>query len=58
MYANFVLTFFPDEATIVNGMNSWMPADKISGIEWQRGFLSKKYKSLSFHHFMTTDHYS
>lgn len=58
MYANFVLTFFPDEVTIVNGRNSWMPADKISGIEWQRGFLSNRYKSLSFHHFMTTDHYS
>lgn len=57
MYANFVLTFFPDEATIANGRNSWMPADRISGIEWQRGFLSKRYKSLSFHHFMTTDHY-
>lgn len=58
MYANFVLTFFPDEATIVNGRNSWMPADRISGIEWQRGFLSTRYKSVSFHHFMTTDHYS
>ncbi|MCE2716659.1 MAG: DUF6492 family protein [Pseudomonadota bacterium] len=58
MYANFVLTFFPDEATIVNGRNSWMPADRISGIEWQRGFLSSRYKSVSFHHFMTTDHYS
>lgn len=58
MYANFVLTFFPNEATIVNGKNSWMPADRISGIEWQRGFLSSRYKSLSFHHVMTTDHYS
>ena len=57
MYANFVLTFFPNEATIVHGRNSWMPADRIDGITWQRGFLSKRYKSLSFHHFMKTDHY-
>lgn len=56
MYANFVLTFFPNEAMIVHGKNSWMPADKAAGIEWQRGFLSRRYKSLSFHHFITTNH--
>lgn len=57
MYANFVLTFFPNEAKIVHGKNSWMPSDRIDGIQWQRGFLSHKYKSLSFHHVMTTEHY-
>jgi hypothetical protein len=58
MYANFVLTFFPNEATIVHGKNSQMPADRISGIEWQRGFLSKGYKSLSFNHSITTNRHS
>ena len=58
MYANFVLTFFPNEATIVHGKNSQMPADRISGIEWQRGFLSKRYKSLSFNHSITTNRHS
>ncbi len=58
MYANFVLTFFPNEATIVHGKNSQMPADRISGIEWQRGFLSKEYKSLSFNHSITTNRHS
>lgn len=58
MYANFILAFFPNEAVIVHGKNSQMPADRISGIEWQRGFLSKGYKSLSFHHSMTTENYS
>lgn len=48
IYANFVLAFFPEEAAIVHGRNSQMPADRISGIQWQRGFLSRKYKSLSF----------
>lgn len=57
MYANFVLAFFPNETVIVHGKNSQMPADRISGIEWQRGFLSKGYKSLSFHHSMTIENY-
>lgn len=63
MYANFVLAFFPEEAAIVHGRNSQMPADRISGIQWQRGFLSRTYKSLSFqghafHHTLTTQsHY-
>ena len=58
MYANFVLAFFPKEVVIAHGKNSQMPADRISGIQWQRGFLSRHYKSLSFHHSLTTESHS
>lgn len=63
MYANFVLAFFPDEAAIVHGRNAQMPADRSSGVQWQRGFLSRTYKSVSFqglafHHSLTTQSYN
>ncbi len=48
MYADFVLTFFPNEVMVVYGRNAAMPATHAHGIEWQRGFLSKRYASLSF----------
>ncbi len=53
MYANFILTFFPKEAMITSDRNSKIPNEYAAGIEWQRGFLSRNYKSLTFQ--QTTD---
>jgi hypothetical protein len=57
MYANYILTYHSDKASVVHGKNAWMPADKALGIGWQRGFLSRRYKTVSFHHSMTTNNY-
>ena len=48
MYANFVLTFFPKEEIIISDRNSKIPNEYAAGIEWQRGFLSRDSKSLTF----------
>lgn len=58
MYANYVLTYHSDKAMVVHGKNLIIPAEKASGITWQRGFLSRSYKTVSFHNFMTNSHYN
>ena len=53
IYANFVLTFFPEKMMITCDKNSKIPVKHAEGVEWQRGFLSRNSKSLTFQH--TTD---
>ncbi|MCX7343431.1 MAG: hypothetical protein NT128_04740 [Proteobacteria bacterium] len=48
IYANFVLTFFPEKTMITCDKNSKIPAEHAEGVEWQRGFLSRDSKSLTF----------
>ena len=48
LYANFVLTVFPGEVVMTSDRNSKIPATHAAGIEWQRGFLSRNSKSLTF----------
>lgn len=48
-YASFVLTIFPEETVITCDRNVHIPASNANGVEWQRGFLSRTYKSLTFH---------
>lgn len=58
VYANYVLTYHPDKAMIVHGKNLIISSEKASGIEWQRGFLSRSYKTVSFNHLITNSHYN
>lgn len=48
IYANFVLTTFQKEIMITCDRNVKIPTVHSEGIEWQRGFLSRTYKSLTF----------
>ncbi len=48
IYATFVLTFFPEKTMITCDRNSKIPIEHAEGVEWQRGFLSRSSKSLTF----------
>lgn len=48
IYAIFVLTFFPENVMITCDRNSKIPIEHANGIGWQRGFLSRVSKSLTF----------
>lgn len=48
IYANYMLAYHANKTAVVYEKNAQLPLDKLVGVEWQRGFLGRHYKSVSF----------
>ncbi len=55
LYANFVLSEYPNEAMILHGRNIEIPRDKLDSFDTIVPALAYKAKSVSLHHFILLD---